>query len=108
MRLESGMPEKKRKPTPISNVVAGWLDERGLADRVEQAGIIPEWPRLVGPQIAAVTEPLSITAQGTLFVSVTTNGWMTELSLIEPELLKSLNRKPGRTPIKRIRWTLKR
>jgi len=99
---------KKRFPTPISNVVAGVLDARGLSERVEQAGIIPEWPRLVGPQIAAVTAPLSITAQGTLFVGVTTNGWMTELSLIEPELLKSLNGKPGRTPIKRIRWTLRR
>jgi predicted nucleic acid-binding Zn ribbon protein len=99
---------KKKKPELIGNVVAGWLGESGLAARVEQAGIIPEWPKLVGPQIAAVTAPQSITANGTLFVSVVTNGWMTELSLLEPELLRSLNAKPGRVPIKRIRWTLRR
>jgi predicted nucleic acid-binding Zn ribbon protein len=98
---------KKRRPTPIGDVVVGWLGETGLARRVDQAAIIPEWPSLVGRQIAAVTTPQSITSNGTLFVRVTTNAWMTELSLLEPELLRSLNAKPGRTPVKRIRWLLK-
>ena len=99
---------QKKKPEPVSDVLAGWLNETGLAKRVEQAGVIPEWPRLVGTQIAAVTEPRSVTADGTLFVAVTTNAWMTELSLLEPELLRSLNAKPERAPIKRIRWLLQR
>jgi len=73
---------------------------------VDQARVIPEWPRLVGPQIAKVTEPQSISANGTLFVRVTTNAWMNELSLLEPELLRSLNADPGRQPVKRIRWLL--
>ena len=97
---------KKRKPESIGNLVASWLGESGLANRVEQAAVLPDWPRLVGPQIAAVTSPKSITANGTLFVSVTTNAWMNELSLLEPELLRSLNAKSGRTPIRRIRWVL--
>jgi hypothetical protein len=33
---------------------------------------------------------------------------MNELSLLEPELLKSLNTKAKRAPIKRIRWQLAR
>lgn len=99
---------KKKKPEPISNVVASWLGTSGLAGRVDQAGIIPEWPTLVGPQIAAVTAPKSITAGGTLFVQVTTNAWMNELSLLEPELLRSLNAKGVRVPIRRIRWLLAR
>jgi predicted nucleic acid-binding Zn ribbon protein len=98
---------KKAKPEPVKNVVADYLARRGLSDRVEQAGIIPEWPQLVGDQIAAVTEPRSISANGTLFVAVTTNAWMNELSLLEPELLRSLNAKAGRSPIKRIRWQLR-
>jgi predicted nucleic acid-binding Zn ribbon protein len=97
---------KKRKPEPIGNVVASWLGESGLANRVDQAAVIPDWGKLVGPQIAAVTSPQSITATGTLFVSVTTNAWMNELSLLEPELLRSLNMKSGRVPIRRIRWVL--
>ena len=100
------MSERRKKPEPIGNIVAGWLGESGLADRVEQAAIIPEWAALVGRQIAAVTSPRSITANGTLFVNVTTNAWSNELSLLEPELLRSLNSKPGRTPVRRIRWVL--
>jgi len=99
---------KKKKPERISDVLSGVLEQSGVAGRVEQAQIIPEWAKLIGPQIAAVTEPRSITSDGTLFVSVTTNAWMNELSLLEPELLRSLNGKPGRPPIRRIRWLLRR
>src|SRR5438477_12811145 len=100
------MSDRKKKPERIGTVVANWLGESGLAGRVEQAGVVPEWPLLVGPQIAAVTVPQSITANGTLFVHVTTNAWMNELSLLEPELLRSLNAKTGRIPVRRIRWVL--
>lgn len=102
------MKNPNRKAQPISDLIAGFLNDSGLAERVAQARIVPEWPALVGAQIALVTVPQSITADGTLFVSVTTNGWMTELSLLEPELLRSLNAEPGRAPIRRIRWQLKR
>jgi predicted nucleic acid-binding Zn ribbon protein len=98
---------KKTKPEPVADVVAGFLARRGLSDRVEQAGVIPEWAQLVGDQIAAVTEPRSVSANGTLFVGVSTNAWMNELSLLEPELLRSLNTKVTRAPIKRIRWQLR-
>ena len=99
--------EKRRKPEPVSEVITSYLQQSGLAARVDQAAVIPEWPRLVGAQVAAVTEPRSVTPDGTLFVWVTTNAWMTELSLLEPELLRSLNAKPDRPPVRRIRWQLR-
>lgn len=99
---------KKRKPRRIDDVMREVLSGSGVADRVAQASVIPEWPSLVGPQIARVTEPLSVTPQGMLFVAVTTNAWMTELSLMEPELLRRLNQKTGRLQIKRIRWQIRR
>ena len=99
---------KKRKPQKLGDVVTGVLTQAGLTDRVAQAAIIPEWPALVGPQIARVTEPLSVTPQGTLFVAVTTNAWMTELSLMEPELLRRLNQRTGRLQIRKIRWQIQR
>jgi predicted nucleic acid-binding Zn ribbon protein len=102
------MTDRKKKPEAIGSIVASWLGDSGLAKRVDQAGIIPEWPKLVGPQIAQVTTPQSISANGTLFVHVTTNAWMNELSLLEPELLRSLNGDAKRVPVKRIRWLLAR
>jgi predicted nucleic acid-binding Zn ribbon protein len=98
----------RKKPSPIADVLAGVLQSTGIAARVEQAGIIPEWAELVGAQIAQVTVPMSVAADGTLFVAVTTNAWMTELSMMEPELLRALNAKEGRLAVRRIRWVLKR
>ena len=100
------MTDRKRKPEALGALVQSWLGESGLGQRVEQANVIPEWPTLVGKEIAAVTVPQSITVNGTLFVQVRTSAWMTELSLHEPELLRSLNAKSGRIPIRRIRWLL--
>ena len=99
------MPER---PTPLSQLLAGVLREAGIQERVEQAAVVPEWPALVGAQIAAVTTPLLVTPDGTLFVAVSTHAWMTELSLMEPELLRALNGDPARPPVRRIRWQLRR
>ena len=99
--------DKRKKAERVSDVVADYLQQSGLARRVEQAAVIPEWPSLVGSQVAAVTQPRSVTPDGTLFVWVTTNAWMTELSLLEPELLRALNSKPDRPAVRRIRWQLR-
>ena len=100
--------QRRRRPAALGDVLAGVLQQSGLADRVEQAAILPEWGELVGPQIAAVTEPRSVSADGTLWVAVRTHAWMNELSLLEPELLRKLATRPLRSPIRRIRWTLQR
>lgn len=99
---------KKRRPRKLGDVMNDVLKKSGIADRVAQANVIPEWPGLVGPQIARVTEPLSVTPQGTLFVAVTTNAWMTELSLMEPDLLRRLNQRAGRLAIRKIRWQIRK
>jgi predicted nucleic acid-binding Zn ribbon protein len=95
----------KRTPKKLGDVVASVLANAGLTDRVSQASVIPEWPRLVGPQIAEVTEPLLLQQDGTLVVRVKTHAWMQELTLLEPQLLSAMNR-DGRPPILRLRWRL--
>jgi predicted nucleic acid-binding Zn ribbon protein len=98
----------KRTPAPVGDVLASILQQAGLTERVAQAGVFPDWPRLVGGQIASVTEPVALSQDGTLVVMVSTHGWMQELSLLEPELLRSLNRVPGRPPVVKLRWMLRR
>ena len=99
---------RPRRPAALGDVLSGFLEQSGLAERVEQAAILPEWPELVGAQIAAVTTPQSVSADGTLWVAVRTHAWMTELSLLEPELLRKVNARRLRSPIARIRWVLDR
>lgn len=104
------MTDRRGKPAPsaLGDLLAGVLQNAGIADRVAQAQVVPEWAGLVGPTIAAVTEPLSVGPDGTLWVAVATHAWMTELSLMEPELLKALNAAADRPPVRRIRLTHRR
>lgn len=108
--------EKKRKPEKIADVLSSFLEQSGLAPRVDQAAIIPEWAEIVGAQIAAVTTPIMISRDGTLFVAVRTSAWMQELSMMEPQLLRALNARTGGSQkemgdgrsaaIERIHWRL--
>ena len=102
------MSKPPSKPTALGALLAGVLADAGIAARVAQASVVPEWPALVGARIAAVTEPLSVGQDGTLWVAVASHAWMTELSLMEPELLRALNAAPDRPPIVRIRLTHRR
>ena len=96
----------KRKPVQIGDALSGFLAQHGLKTRVDQATVIDTWPVVVGDRIAAVTKALSVTPDGTLFIAVKTNAWMTELGLMEPELLSALNVGRGRDKVRKIRYRL--
>ena len=97
------MTKKKTVPVPLSDALTSYFKQAGLTKRVQQAGIIEEWAALVGPQIARVTEPDSITPDGVLRVRVATAAWANELSLMSPTILARLNAgRSGR--VKQIRW----
>ena len=99
---------KKTRPIAVGEALAGYLKRSGLARRVGQAQVIPEWPSLVGAQIAAVTSPESITPDGVLFVRVATSAWMTELQLMTPDIMARINAGRGAGRITTIRWLLSR
>src|SRR5437879_7235133 len=102
------MSDKHRtRPVAVREALDGYLARAGLGRRLAQAQVIPDWPRLVGPQIAAVTQPESVTPDGTLFVRVATSAWMNELQLMGPQIMTAVN--AGAAPrIKTIRWLLSR
>ena len=101
-------PKKKGQPTSIADVMAAVLAQKGMTERIAQVGAIDDWADVVGAQIASVTEPLSVTADGVLWVRVSTAAWMNELSLLTPTLLQRLNGVPGRAPVKQLRFRLGR
>lgn len=98
------MARRTKRPVRVGDVLPRYLEAAGLADRVEQAAVIADWPRLVGPAVARAAIAESVTADGTLFVRVRTAAWRQELSLMTREIMARLNagRKKGR--IERIRW----
>lgn len=98
--------QRRELPTRVGEVVQRYLARSGLASRIAQAQVIPDWPTLVGPQIAAVTTPDRVGPDGTLIVRVSTSAWLAELHLMAPDIIARLNagRPTGR--ITAIRWYL--
>lgn len=99
---------ERAQPSPVAEALSAYLRKSGLRERVEQGEVVGQWPALVGPKIAAVTEPLHVTADGVLFVAVKTSAWMSELSLLEPELLRAVNGRGRTRPVSKIRFRLMR
>jgi predicted nucleic acid-binding Zn ribbon protein len=102
------MSHKNRAPEKIADALSAYLKEAGLDARMVQAAVVPEWAELVGRDIAAVTEPLFVTPDGSLFVAVRTNAWMTELQLMEPQLVRALNTDSERPRVRKLRFQLRR
>ena len=104
-RMTRGMrPVTKKRPlAPLAQVLEEYLAASGLDKGVERAEVVQRWAELVGPQIAAVTQAESVTADGVLRVRVATAPWATELSLMTPRILARMNAgRQGR--INEIRW----
>jgi predicted nucleic acid-binding Zn ribbon protein len=104
------MAEKKRggPPERLAEMLGQFLRTSGLGDRVKQTEVLTNWEELVGPEIASVTRPLSVSEDGTLFAVARTHAWMHELTLMEADLLLAINRITAARPIRRIRWSLMR
>jgi predicted nucleic acid-binding Zn ribbon protein len=102
------MSESDRPPERLADVVSRFLRQSGLGERIKQSSALDDWPELVGPDIAAVTQPVSISQDGTLLVAVRNHAWMNELTMMERELLESVNRVTGARPIVGLRWVLMR
>ncbi|HEY8483598.1 MAG TPA: DUF721 domain-containing protein [Longimicrobiales bacterium] len=88
MRPGSGRPER------VGDVLQRFLEESGLAERLDEARVVPEWARRVGERVAAVATPVRV-SNGTLFVAVRSSAWLMELKLMEKEILRRLNADEG-------------
>ena len=92
----------------LADTLASYLRTSGIGDRVKQGEVIAQWADLVGPDLAAVTRAISVSEYGTLFAVAKNHVWMTELTMMESDLLASINRVTGNRPIVKIRWALMR
>lgn len=93
---------KPRKVFSMAEALDRYFGRAGIKRRVTQASVINEWKQLVGPQIAGVTRPHTITGDGILFIEVSSAAWMQELQLMEPSIIRQLADRGKR--VKRIIW----
>lgn len=91
------------KLTPLAEALQAYLKKAGLVRRIGQQGVLEDWAELVGPQIAKVTQPESVGADGVLRVRVATPAWASELQMMTQQILARINTgRSGR--ITSIRW----
>ncbi len=98
------MSDNRAPPPLVREVLTSYLDRHNLQARVQQASVINDWEKLIGVQLASVTEPDSIDRDGTLRVRVQSAAWLQELQLMSPTIISELARQ-GQT-IQRIWWSL--
>ena len=96
---------KESGPSQIRETLAKYLQKSGIGEQIEAISVIPEWPTLVGPAIAAVTTPVRV-ADGVLVVGVRSSAWMNELKMMEREILRQVNVGRAKGRIDKIRFQM--
>lgn len=89
----------------IGEILFSTLKKRGMAAKLEENTIFKLWPKAVGAQIAAQTEPDGWRA-GTLFVKTTSSIWVQQLHFMKEDIRKKVNELAGNTAVRDIHFTI--
>ncbi|MBX9929535.1 MAG: DUF721 domain-containing protein [Gemmatimonadaceae bacterium] len=100
------MSDDRPRPTSLKSALAAFVRSQGLEERLARQGVLAEWAPAVGARIAKVTEARAISHEGTLTVGVKSSAWMTELQMMERDLIVKANQRLADAIVKRIRWEL--
>jgi predicted nucleic acid-binding Zn ribbon protein len=95
-----------RAPRPLAEVLPA-LRSR-LAPLTVLADVQTRWAEVAGHEVARQSQPVS-ERSGVVTVRCTSAVWASELSLMSPRLLRSLNetRPDGSSPIEALRFTVR-
>ncbi len=90
-------------PKPISGVLDTLLQQLGIETKIKQYGVVDLWSKLVGEQIARVTQVEKVEGC-VVFVRVTAAPWRTELIFRKKEILEKIHTAMNSETIKDIRF----
>jgi predicted nucleic acid-binding Zn ribbon protein len=90
-----------RDPQLFAAALEGLVAEQGWTVPVAVVGAMDRWPQIVGPDIAARTEPVSF-GEGVLVVRAASTAWATQLRLIAPDIVRRLNTELGHGTVTRL------
>lgn len=87
-------PRRRREPRPLGSLVAGVMDDLGLAEAGAIVRIAARWEAAVGAEIARHCRPSALKG-ATLEAKVDSSVWCHELQLQRPRILAALRRELG-------------
>jgi predicted nucleic acid-binding Zn ribbon protein len=91
--------------TAIGRALADYIEAAGMEERLAEAAVVPDWAERVGPAIAAVTRPVSV-SRGTLIVAVRSSAWLMELHMMERQILRKLNAGRDKGRLTKLRFVI--
>jgi predicted nucleic acid-binding Zn ribbon protein len=83
-----------RDPVPFGAMIRRLVAERGWEETTTAAGVLANWDRLVGPEIADHCRPVSLT-EGELVLVAESSAWATQLRLLTRTMAKRLAEQVG-------------
>jgi predicted nucleic acid-binding Zn ribbon protein len=93
-----------RSAQPVQNILPRVLGGMRMDRRRSEAEIVKVWNNAMDPNIAAHAQPTGI-RQGTLFVTVDSNVWLSEIVRYRrKEILDRLQHSFGREMVKRVSY----
>lgn len=90
----SGSGADARDPVAFGSAIRRLVAERGWEDTTTAAGVLANWDRLVGPEIADHSRPESL-IDGVLVLVAESTAWATQLRLLSRTMLGRLREQVG-------------
>jgi predicted nucleic acid-binding Zn ribbon protein len=85
----SGARPDARDPATIGAILGQSIEQLGWTGPLSEARLFSQWPGLVGAEIAARCQPVSL-RDGELRIAAESTAWATQLRLLAPQLLKRI------------------
>ena len=80
-------------PQILGDVLTNLIDERDWKTGVAEGTLFTQWASIVGDDIAQHASPVSIN-ENVLTIQTTSTAWATQLSLVNNEILKTIQNNP--------------
>lgn len=97
----SGAGPDGRDPQPLGSAVEKLLADRGWREDVAVGGVIGRWAEVVGAEVAAHATPEGF-ADGELCIRADSTAWATQLRLLAPALMATVNTRLGSGAVTRV------
>jgi hypothetical protein len=95
-----------RDPEGIGSLVGRVARDLGLAEVVATGRLFRNWEEIVGPQVAARSQPLSLRS-GVLRIQTDSAAWAAEVRYLAPEVLRRANAALGGEVARQLEVALK-
>lgn len=91
-----------RDPQLFGALLARMVQDRGWQQPVAEGVVFGAWERVVGPEIAAKSRPVTL-EDGFLTVEAESTAWATQLRMLSTDILTRISRQVGPGVVRRIR-----